>query len=80
MTVFTIYSSENQFRKTVVERLGPGAAALATTATSGFMYVPNCAGVPTGIPEPQTGMTALVFDSSGGKLYAYKGGWVAVGP
>ena len=79
MTVFTIYSSENQFRKTVVERLGDGNGSLATTATTGFLYVPTCAGVPTGIPVPQDGMMPVVGNSLTGVLYRFHGGaWAAV--
>ncbi len=73
-------SSSQQWRTAVSARLGSGEAALAVDATKGFLYVPTCPGVPVGIPEAQAGMAPLVFDSSGGKLYAYTGGWVAVGP
>jgi hypothetical protein len=53
--------------------------ALATTATTGFVYVPTCAGAPTGVPVAKTGTIPLVVDSTDSKLYAYIGGaWVAV--
>lgn len=48
--------------------------ALATTATDGFLYVPSCAGTPTGVPTAQTGMIPLVYDSTNNILYAYSGG------
>lgn len=53
-------------------------AALATTATGGFPYIPSCAGVPTGVPAARTGMVPLVYDSTDNKLYVYNGGWKAV--
>ncbi len=55
-----------------------GTAALTTTATDGFVYVPSCAGAPTGTPTAFTGMIALVYDSTNNKLYAYNGAWKSV--
>jgi hypothetical protein len=55
-----------------------GAAAVATTATDGFLYIPGCAGTPTGTPTAQTGRVPLVVDTTNNKLYFYSGGsWVA---
>jgi hypothetical protein len=50
-------------------------AALATTATDGFLYVPTCAGAPTGTPTPHAGTAPLVYDSANNYLYIYNGGW-----
>lgn len=47
------------------------AGALGTTATDGFTYIPTCAGTPTGVPTTQTGMRAMVWDSTNFKLYVY---------
>lgn len=55
-----------------------GTGSLATNATTGFLYIPTCAGVPTGVPESISGRIPLVADTSGGKVYAYLGGWVAL--
>jgi len=52
-----------------------GSAALTTTATDGFLYLPTCAGVPTGTPTAQTGTSAAVYDTTDNKLYVYNGGW-----
>lgn len=53
--------------------------ALATNATTGFLHIPNCAGVPTGAPTLYTGKTPLVIDSTNNKMYIYSGGaWVAL--
>lgn len=53
-----------------------GAAALATSATDGFLYIPTCAGTPTGVPTAQTGTVAMVYDTTNHRLYVYDGGWV----
>jgi len=53
-----------------------GIAALATNATNGFLYIPTCAGTPTGVPTAQTGTVAMVFDTTNNKLYIYDGGWL----
>jgi hypothetical protein len=58
-----------------------GTAALATTATDGFLYVPTCAGTPTGTPTTQTGTAPIVVDTTNHKLYFYSGGtWRDAGP
>jgi hypothetical protein len=49
-------------------------AALLTSATDGFIYIPSCAGVPTGVPTTQTGTIPLVYDSLHNILYAYSNG------
>jgi hypothetical protein len=54
-----------------------GSAALATTATDGFLYIESCAGTPTGVPTAITGRVPIVFDSTNNKLYVYDGGWLA---
>jgi len=55
-----------------------GTAALATTATDGFLYVPSCAGVPTGTPTTKTGRVALIFDTTNNDLYVYDGSWISI--
>jgi hypothetical protein len=58
-----------------------GNAALTTTATEGFLYVPTCAGTPTGVPTTYTGRSPIVVDSTNNKLYFYSGGsWRDAGP
>ncbi len=51
-----------------------GTAALATTATDGFLYIPTCAGAPTGVPTAQTGRSPIIVDTSNLRIYAYIGG------
>ena len=58
--------------------IGDGAAALATTATDGFVYIPTCAGPPTGVPTAVTGVKPMVYDTTNNKLYVYNGGWKSV--
>ena len=56
-------------------------AAIATTATDGFLYVPSCAGTPTGTPTTFTGRVPIVVDTTNNKLYFYSGGqWRDAGP
>jgi hypothetical protein len=52
----------------------PGA--IATNATDGFLYIPTCAGTPTGVPTTFTGKVAMIFDTTNNKLYIYDGGWL----
>lgn len=53
------------------------AGAIATNATDGFLYIPTCAGTPTGVPTAVTGNVALVFDSTNNKICVYDGGWLS---
>lgn len=55
-----------------------GSGAVATTATDGFLYVPTCAGAPTGVPTTHTGTAALVYDTTDNKLWIYDAGWIGV--
>ena len=61
--------------------LAGAPAALATTATDGFLYVPTCAGTPTGTPTSHTGLAPIVINTTNNKLYFYSGGsWRDAGP
>lgn len=53
-----------------------GKVALATNATKGFLYIPTCAGTPTGTPATQTGTVPLVWDHTNKKFYIYDGAWL----
>lgn len=56
-------------------------AAIATNATNGFLYVPSCAGTPTGTPTTFTGRVPIVVDTTNNKLYFYSGAaWRDAGP
>lgn len=54
-----------------------GTAALATNATDGFLYIPTCAGTPTGVPTAKTGRVAIVFDTTNNEFYVYDGAWIS---
>lgn len=54
---------------------GP-SGALATTATDGFLYIPTCAGTPTGTPTAKTGKVPMVFDTTNNVFYIYDGSWL----
>ncbi len=53
-------------------------AALTTSATSGFTYLPTCAGTPTGAPGAQAGTVASLYDTTNNKLWVYNGAWRSV--
>jgi hypothetical protein len=55
-----------------------GNAALATTATDGFLYIATCAGAPTGVPTAFTGRVAMIYDTTNNNFYIYNGAWKKV--
>lgn len=56
-----------------------GDGALATTATTGFAFLPTCAGPPTGVPLAKPGFAPAVVDTTNHKLWIYVGGsWKGV--
>lgn len=58
-----------------------GTAALATTATDGFLHIPTCAGPPTGVPTAYAGRAPMIIDTTNNRLYFYSTGvWRNAGP
>ena len=53
-------------------------AARATDVTDGFLYIPTCAGVPSGTPTTKTGTCAIIFDTTNNDLYLYDAAWLKV--
>ncbi len=53
-----------------------GNAALATADTDGYVYIPTCAGTPTGVPTANTGRVAFVYDTTGKQFWIYDGAWL----
>lgn len=74
----------NNTERVKIDALGNvviNTAAIATNATNGFLYVPSCAGTPTGTPTTYTGRVPIVVDTTNNKLYFYSGGsWRDAGP
>lgn len=59
----------------VTQNVIVGTAALTTTATTGFPWIPSCAGVPTGAPTaPYTNAAACVVDTTNSRVYFLVGG------
>mgnify|MGYP003335405330 CR=1 FL=1 len=60
--------------------IGSSASALATSATSGFLWAPSCPGTPSGTPSGfSTGGAPIIVDTSASKLWARIGGsWSSV--
>jgi hypothetical protein len=48
-----------------------GSAALATNATTGFLFIPTSAGTPTGVPTTYTGRVAIEYDTTNHKICVY---------
>lgn len=46
-----------------------GTAALATTATDAFVFLPSMAGTPTGAPSTYTGTQPIVIDTTAKKIW-----------
>lgn len=57
-------------------------AALSTGATGGFVFVPTCAGTPTGTPaSAPSGLAPIIIDTTNHRFYFYSGGaWRNAGP
>lgn len=51
-------------------------AAIATSATDGFLYIPTMAGTASGVPTAVVGKVAMVFDTTNNELLIYDGGWL----
>ncbi len=55
-----------------------GSAAISSSATDGFLYIPTCAGTATGTPTAFTGRVALIYDITNNKFSVYNGAWKQV--
>jgi hypothetical protein len=53
-----------------------GRTAPATTATTGRVYIPACAGTPTGVPVAQAGFVAIQYDTTNKQFWIYDGAWL----
>lgn len=70
--------NKERLRCDSVGNVSIGNAAIATNATDGFLYIPTCAGAPTGTPTTKTGRAAIVYDTTNNKLCVYNGAWKTV--
>lgn len=79
--VSNVTSSGSPLQLTPLNSAILGNGALATTATDGFLYVPTCAGTPTGTPTAMSGYVPIVVDTTNNKLYFHSNGaWRDAGP
>lgn len=60
--------------------IGDASAALATSATDGFLHIPTAAGIPTGTPTSITGVKPMMMNTTNHRLNVYSGAWRTVGP
>lgn len=77
----TLQTSTSKFQVSVKGNVVAGSlAVVSTSATDGFLYIPTCAGTPSGTPTAYTGKDAIVYDSTNDLMYIYEGGaWRTVG-
>lgn len=73
-TNWSIHDANGFFVKSTKDVI-VGTAALATNATAGFLWIPSCAGAPTGnATAPYAQAVGLIYDSTDNKLYATPNG------
>lgn len=72
VTGLTITGATTSMQPSVVV----GNQALATTATEGFLYIPTCAGTPTGVPTTRAGRIAMIYDTTNHQFWFYDGAWL----
>lgn len=68
-TALTIASATNTMQPSVVV----GNQAISTSATDGFLYIPTCAGTPTGTPTTFTGRVPMIFDTTNSQFWFFTG-------
>ena len=49
-------------------------AVRATNTQDGFLYIPTCAGTPTGTPNAKTGTVPIIYDTTNHRLWIYDNG------
>lgn len=73
-TNWSIFDANGFFVKSTKDVI-IGTAALSTSATAGFLWIPSCAGAPTGnATAPYSQAVGLVYDTTDNKLYATPNG------
>ena len=63
---------QGSFSATDILVANTGGTQNANSATTGYLYLPSCAGPPTGVPvRAGLARVALVFDTTNSKLWAF---------
>lgn len=76
VTALTVSSASSQFQAAADVVVNPGGNLVA--ATTGFLFVPSCAGTPTGVPaNTYTNCVALQYDRTAHKIWVYDTAWKA---
>lgn len=61
--------------ETYTYQVGAGnASAIPLSSTSGFLFIPYCAGIPSGVAPKGS----LAYNTTNNKLHIYNTSWVAV--
>lgn len=75
------YEESAEVTAETVDALAEGrgnAAALLTSATTGFAYLPTCPGTPTGVPTgTPVGTLPAVYDTTAHKIWVFDVAWKA---
>jgi hypothetical protein len=85
-SILTFYTHGGSSSATAIERASidlfgnviVGTASLLTNASDGFLYIPTCAGTPTGTPTSYTGRIAMIYDTNNNRFFIYNGAWKGV--
>ncbi len=68
-------SPTERFRIDNAGNVRVNTAAISTSASDGFLYIPTCAGTPTGTPTAVTGLIPMIYDTTNHQFWFYDTAW-----